>query len=60
MGQESNDLTQLLAVRRTLANVYKTQVVDEIMDNGNLTVLNNAILNINQVIRFLEAHQPKG
>ena len=59
MSQADNDLKQLIEVRRTLANVYKTQVVDEIIDNGNLTVLNNAILNVNQVIRFLQKNIPE-
>ena len=54
MGQEENDLEQLKQVNKDLANVYKSQVTDKIMDNGNLTEINNAILNVKNVIRWLE------
>ena len=60
MTQSENDLKQLKACRDTLSNVYKSQVQDEIMDNGNLTTINNAILSINTVIAWLEAqNKPK-
>lgn len=55
--QADNDLKQLIECRRTLSNVYKSQVNDGMLDNGNLSELNNAILNINQVIKFLESQQ---
>ena len=58
MGQEDNDLKQLIQCRKDLSNVYKSQVQDEILDNGNLSELNNAILNINRVIAFLKEHAP--
>ncbi len=58
MTQSSNDLAQLKQCNKDLANVYKSQVTDEIMDNGNLTEINNAILNIKNVIKWLEKQQP--
>lgn len=57
VSQAENDLEQLKKVVRELANVYKTQVTDEISDNGNLTTLNNAILNVKVAIKWLEAHK---
>ena len=59
MGQADNDLKQLNGVCRELANVYKSQVIDNISDNGNLTTLNNAILNVKNVIKWMESHLPK-
>jgi len=56
-SQAENDLEQLKKVVKELANVYKTQVTDEISDNGNLTTLNNAILNVKVAIKWLEAHK---
>lgn len=58
MGQENNDLAQLIKCRRDLANVYKSQVYDEIMDNGNISNLNKAILSIQDVIKWLK-EQPE-
>ena len=59
MTEADNDLLQLKQARGILASVYKTQATDKIVDNGNLTQINNAILNLNQAIRGLEAHPPK-
>lgn len=59
MEQSRNDLRQLIEVRRTLSNVYKSQVNDEILDNGNISELNNAILNVQNVIRFMQANVPE-
>ena len=59
MTQAENDLEQLIRVRKDLANVYKSQATDNILDNSNLSTLNNAILNVNSVIRWLEGQQPK-
>ena len=58
MGMQE-DLDIMKQVRTKLAQVYESQVNDGVMDNGNLTALNNAILNVNQVIRFMEAHLPE-
>ena len=58
MTQGNNDLEQLKKVVRDLANVYKTQVTDNISDNGNLSTLNNAILNVKCAIKWIEDHQP--
>lgn len=59
MTQEKNDLEQLYQVVRTLANVYKTQAIDGISDNGNLSTINSALLNIKIAIEWLEKHKPK-
>lgn len=59
MTQASNDLTQLKEVAKTLANVYKSQVTDNISDNGNLSTINDAILRVKAAINWLEAHTPK-
>ena len=59
MTQAQNDLEQLKEVMKTLANVYKTQVTDNISDNGNLSTINNAILNIKNAIKWLEDHKPE-
>jgi len=59
MTQADNDLEQLKQVRKDLANVYKSQAVDSIIDNSNLSTINNAILNVNAVIRWLEAQIAK-
>ncbi|KKK48068.1 hypothetical protein LCGC14_3148870, partial [marine sediment metagenome] len=34
---------------------YKSTCQDSIMDNGNLTTLNNAILGVKNVIRWLKS-----
>ncbi len=59
MGQEQNDLLQLKQARGILASVYKTQATDNQVDNGNLTQINNAILNLNVAIAWLAAHPPQ-
>ena len=56
MNEADNDLKQMKQVRGILASVYKSQVTDNIPDNGNLTTLNNAILNVNNVIVWMEHH----
>lgn len=58
MGQEDNDLKQLKQCRKDLSNVYKSQVNDEIMDNGNISNLNKAILCLQDVIKWLK-EQPE-
>jgi len=59
MGQEDNDLEQLKKARRDIANVYKSQVNDDIMDNGNISDLNKAIISIQSVIKWMEAQEPQ-
>ena len=59
MEDRENDLKQLKQARGILASVYRTQATDKIPDNGNLTEINNAILNVSNAIRWLEKHQPK-
>lgn len=57
MTQSENDLKQLNRIIVDLSNVYKSQVQDNIMDNGNLTEINNAILNVKNVVRWLEGRK---
>ena len=57
-----SDYEMLKLIRTALANIYKNQVTDLKPDNGNLTQINNAILNINQIIAFLKpvvSEEPK-
>lgn len=56
MGQEENDIEQLIKAKKDLANVYKSQVIDDKPDDGNLTLLNESILKIQAVIIKLQ-HQ---
>ena len=58
MGQEDNDLEQVRKCIKDMSNVYKSQVNDSIMDNGNISVINNVILGLKQTERWLIAHQP--
>lgn len=37
-----------------LASVYKSEAEDETFDNGLLTALNNAILNVEEAISFIK------
>lgn len=59
MNRSDNDLKQLKQVRGILASVYSTQATDSLVDNGNLTQINNAILNVNAAIKWLEAQKDK-
>lgn len=59
LGQEENDLKQVRDCIKTLSNVYKSQVNDAIMDNGNISIINNAILNCKNIERWLIAHPPE-
>lgn len=52
---ESGDLQKLKQCRELLSNVYKNQVNDDIVDNNNITEINNAILSLQNVIRWLES-----
>lgn len=54
MSQGDNDLAQLKQCRKDLAGVYKSQVHDNISDNGNLATLHSAVLNVGSVIQWLE------
>ncbi len=58
MGQEDNDEAQLESVINILSNVYKSQCQDGISDNGNLTVINNAILNVKTAVSWIKSHMP--
>ena len=54
MGQETNDIAQLKKARDDLANVFKSQAIDELHDNGNLENIHKAILNVENAILELE------
>ena len=55
MGQEANDLDQLKKIRQDLANVYKSQVTNGVLDNGNIIEINKAIIGINLAIQSMQA-----
>ena len=57
---QESDIEKLKDICKDLAKVYKNQVSDDITDNGNLTSLNNAILNTKSAIHSLESHEIKG
>jgi len=57
MGQEENDIEQLIKAKKDLANVYKSQVIDDKPDDGNLTLLNESILKIQAVIIKLQQQE---
>jgi len=54
MGQESNDISQLKRVIRELANVYKSQAIDDLIDNGNLEEINKAIIHTENALQILQ------
>jgi len=54
----AEDLEDMKTARDKAAKVYKSQATDSIVDNGNLSNINTAILNINHVIKWLEDHLP--
>ncbi len=55
MADDKNDLLQLKQARGIIASVYHTQATDNKPDNGNLTQMNNAILNLTKAIEHLQA-----
>ena len=55
--EEQSDLQKLKQIRNSLAVVYKSQVMDDIHDNGNLSTLNESILSVESVIKELEQRQ---
>ena len=55
MGQESNDIEQLKKAKRDLANVFKSQSIDSVHDNGNLENIYKAVVHVGDAIAILEA-----
>ena len=51
---EDTNLEKLKRARNDLAKVYKDEVIDEIPDNGNLSMINKTILSLQRVIKHLE------
>lgn len=54
MGQEENDIKQLKDVVKQLANVYKSQAIDDKIDNGNLEEIHKAVIHTENAIVVLE------
>ena len=50
----NQDIEKLKDARDKLAAVYKNEATDDVFDNGNLSTLNSAILNVENVIKMLE------
>lgn len=48
------DIEKLIVARDKIAEVYESQATDDIIDNGNLSSLNNALLNLNVAIKKLQ------
>ena len=59
MTQASNDIEQLKKALKDLANVYKSQAMDELHDNGNLENIHKAIINVENAILELERRNPE-
>lgn len=53
MAEETN-LEKLKRARDDLAKVYKDEVMDEIPDDGNLSMINKTVLSLQKVIKHLE------
>ena len=51
----NKDLAKMKDIRKELSEVYDSQVNDGVVDNGNLSEIHNAILNVQTVIRWLES-----
>ena len=49
-----SDIEKLKTARDKIAEVYESQATDDLVDNGNLSALNNALLNINIAIKKIE------
>ena len=56
---EMSNLQKLTYLRDKVAEIYRLEASDEFDDNGNLSQLNNAILNINSVLRHLKIREEK-
>ena len=50
-----DSINKLIDAKDKVAHVYKSEVTDEHFDNGNLTTMNEAILNLEKAIRALKA-----
>ena len=53
-----DNIDKLKDARNKLAEVYESEVMDEVYDNGNLTTMNQAIISIEQAIKNLEKRLP--
>ena len=51
MVQENPSIAKLKTARDKLAEVYESEVKDDKPDNGNLSIINNAILSIEDCLK---------
>ena len=54
-----NNLDKLYKVRTLLTEVYSNLATDNLPDNGNLSILNDAILSVNISIQYLVGLEKK-
>lgn len=52
--RKMSDIEKLKTARDKVAEVYESQATDDLVDNGNLSSLNNTLLNINIAIKSIE------
>jgi len=52
-----SDIEKLKTARDKIAEVYQNQAIDDLSDDGNLSALNNALLNLNIAIKKIETQQ---
>lgn len=52
---EPTNIEKLEGARNDIADVYADEAKDNIHDNGNLSVMNNALLSIETAIQTLKA-----
>ena len=50
--EEETNVDKLKSVKDKLAQVYKDEASDDIYDNGLLSVLNGAVLSVEQAIQI--------
>ena len=55
--EQNPNIQKLKDARALIAQVYEDEVNDELHDNGNLTILNNAVLNIAKALETIEGRQ---
>ena len=54
MSDVQAQINKLKNARDKVVEVYEEQATDDTPDNGNLSSMHNAVLNINLAIKFLE------
>ncbi len=52
--EEDTNLKKLKRARDDLAKIYKDEVIDDLPDDGNLTMINKTVLSLQKVIKHIE------